>query len=71
MIAPMEHQLAMLSVISAAVTISHEDLIVETVRLFGFDRTGADLREAIDRQLAALIAERRVLRDEDGLSLPD
>jgi very-short-patch-repair endonuclease len=70
-IAPAEYQLALLSIIAEAVAISGDDLVVETARLFGFDRTGPDLKEAIDRQVERLVREGRLHRDEDDLQLPD
>jgi hypothetical protein len=39
MIAPTEYRLALLTIISEAVTISRDELTVQTARLFGFDRT--------------------------------
>ena len=51
MIAPAEYQLALSTIIADAVAISREELVVEAARLFGFDRTGPDLKEAIDRQV--------------------
>jgi very-short-patch-repair endonuclease len=69
MIAPVEYQLAISTIISEAVTISHEDLVVETARMFGFDRTGPDLKEAIDRQGTQLLRMGRLHRDGDGLRL--
>ena len=71
MIAPAEYQLALLTIIAEAVAISGDDLIVETARLFGFDRTGADLKEAIDRQVERLVKERRLGLDENGLRLSE
>jgi very-short-patch-repair endonuclease len=55
MIAPGEYHLAMLKIIEGAVAISREDLNVETARRFGFDRTGPDLKEEINRQMSMLI----------------
>jgi hypothetical protein len=69
MIAPMEYQLAVLAIIKDAVSISSDDLVVETARLFGFDRTGPDLKEAIDRQVERLVKEGRLLFDDTGLHL--
>ena len=66
-IAPAEYQLALLTIIAEAVAISGDDLVVETARLFGFDRTGPDLKEAIDRQAERLVREGRLHRDENGL----
>jgi very-short-patch-repair endonuclease len=67
MIAPVEYQLALSIIISDAVTISREELVVETARLFGFDRTGPDLKEAIDRQVAKSVKAGRLHRDGDVL----
>jgi very-short-patch-repair endonuclease len=69
MIAPAEYQLAISTIISQAVEISGDDLVVETARLFGFDRTGADLKEAIDRQTATLVKAGRLYLDEEVLRL--
>lgn len=71
MIAPVEYQLALSIIISDAVAISHDDLIIETARLFGFDRTGPDLKEAINRQAANLVKVGRLHRDGDVLRQPD
>jgi hypothetical protein len=67
MISPAEYQLAIARIISEAVAISREDLIVETARIFGFDRTGPDLREAIDRQSEILVDLGRFQLDGDIL----
>jgi hypothetical protein len=69
MIAPAEYQLAISTIISQAVEISGDDLVVETARLFGFDRTGADLKEAIDRQAATLVKAGRLYLDGEVLRL--
>jgi very-short-patch-repair endonuclease len=55
MIAPSEYHLAMVRIIEGAVAISREDLGVQTARHLGFDRTGMDLKEEINRQLSVLI----------------
>ncbi|MGA8616434.1 MAG: DUF3320 domain-containing protein [Xanthobacteraceae bacterium] len=69
MIAPVEYQLALTTIIEEAVAIFEDDLVVETARLFGFDRTGPDLKEAIDRQAERLVKEGRLRRDGSGLRL--
>jgi hypothetical protein len=71
MIAPAEYQLGLAAIITEAVSISGEDLVVETARLFGFDRTGPDLKEAIDRQVERLVKEGRLHLDENGLRLAE
>jgi very-short-patch-repair endonuclease len=70
MIAPAEYRLALSTIISDAVAISRDDLIIETARLFGFDRTGPDLREAIDRQAAKLVKAGQVYLEGNLLRLP-
>jgi hypothetical protein len=70
MIAPAEYQLALSTIIADVVAISREELVVEAARLFGFDRTGPDLKEAIDRQVAALVKTRRIYIDGNVLRLP-
>jgi hypothetical protein len=62
-------QVAISTIISEAVEISGNDLVVETARLFGFDRTGQDLKEAIDRQTAALVKAGRLYLDGEVLRL--
>jgi len=69
MIAPAEYQLAILTIIAEAVAIERDDLVVETTRLFGFDRTGPDLKEAIDKQTATLVKCGRLQLDGDSLRL--
>jgi very-short-patch-repair endonuclease len=67
MIAPAEYQLAILTIVSEAVAISRDDLVVETARLFGFDRTGPDLKEAIDQQSETLVKMGELQLDGDVL----
>jgi Tripartite tricarboxylate transporter family receptor len=69
MIASAEYQVAISTIISEAVEISRDDLVVETARLFGFDRTGPDLKEAIDRQVATLVKAGRLYLDGEVLRL--
>jgi hypothetical protein len=60
MIAPVEYHLAMLSIIEEAMAISRDDLGVETARRFGFDRTGPELRQEINRQMDKLVSAGRI-----------
>jgi hypothetical protein len=62
-IAPHEYRLAILKVVEAVVGIDRKDLIVETARLIGFDRTGTDLQAAIDRQITVLLNNDRLLSE--------
>lgn len=59
-IAPHEYRLAILQVVEAAVGIDRKDLIIETARLLGFDRTGTDLQAAIDKQIEVLLPADRI-----------
>src|SRR5262249_16778930 len=63
MIAPTEYQLALHSVVKEAVALTRDELVVQAARLFGFDRTGADLRQQIDQQIDALIRKNLVMHD--------
>jgi hypothetical protein len=71
MISPAEYQIALSTIVADAVTISGNDLVVETARMFGFDRTGPDLKEVIDRQVERLVKEGRIVLDESGLRFPN
>jgi very-short-patch-repair endonuclease len=64
-IAPVEYRLAVLRVIETSVGINREDLIVETARLLGFDRTGNDLQAAVDMQITTLLKTNHI-RCESG-----
>jgi hypothetical protein len=48
---------------------NRDDLVVETARLFGSDRTGPDLKEAINKQTAMLVKMGRLQLDGDILRL--
>jgi very-short-patch-repair endonuclease len=60
MISPAEYQLAIISVIDESERISTEQLVIETARRFGFNRTGADLKQEINRQKAALMSAGKI-----------
>jgi very-short-patch-repair endonuclease len=63
MIAPAEYRIAIAAIINEAISISAEQLAVETARRFGFERTGQELKQEIDRQMKALIDVGRIVRD--------
>lgn len=69
MISPAEYQLAIVTIIQEAVAICPDDLGVETARRFGFDRTGPDLKQEINRQISALIKAGRVSSDGANLQM--
>ncbi len=60
MISPAEYELAIMGVIDESERISTEQLVIETARRFGFNRTGADLKQEINRQKAALMSAGRI-----------
>ena len=55
-IAPSEFRLAIITVLNESVSMSRDDLIVQTARLFGFDRTGPELKQEIEKNISNLIA---------------
>jgi len=68
-IAPYEYRLAVLQVVEAAVGIAREDLLPETARLLGFDRTGNDLQKAIDKQIATLFKSAHIYSNNGHIYL--
>jgi Protein of unknown function (DUF3320) len=70
MIAPSEYHLAILTIVEEAVAIPREELGVETARLFGFDRTGPDLKEEINRQISGLIHLGKIAIDGSMVRAP-
>lgn len=68
-IAPDEYRLAIIQVVEAAVGISRQDLVVETARLMGFDRTGTDLHNAIDKQISLLLNSDHIHSENEHIYL--
>jgi very-short-patch-repair endonuclease len=62
-IAPSEIGLALKMALDEAVAISREDLVVQAARLFGFDRTGPDLKIVFEQTLNKMITD-SVIEDE-------
>ena len=50
--------------------IDADDLAVETARRFGFDRTGQDLKQEIDRQVKALLRVGKIVQDGNVIHSP-
>jgi very-short-patch-repair endonuclease len=63
MIAPAEYQLGISTAVEEAVAISREDLLFEVARLFGFDRTGPDLKQEIKQQVDVLVQNGLIIDD--------
>jgi very-short-patch-repair endonuclease len=67
MIAPAEYQFAISVALKEAVALSLDDLIIQTARLFGFDRTGSDLAREIERQVNSLTQGGTIVHDGEKL----
>jgi len=63
MIAPAEYRFAIIEILKDAVSATSEEVTVEAARSFGFDRTGADLRDQIRAQIALLLKSRQLLEE--------
>jgi very-short-patch-repair endonuclease len=68
-IAPAEYQLAIITVLKEAVSISREELLIQTARLFGFDRTGPDLKLAIEHEVDTMLASGPIALNDDKLTI--
>ncbi|WP_442754260.1 DUF3320 domain-containing protein [Methylocystis sp. JAN1] len=64
-IAPSEYCLALSIVVDASVSIPKDDLVVQTARILGFDRTGPDLKAEIEKNLDGLL-KKGDLEEDDG-----
>ncbi|MBM3586679.1 MAG: DUF3320 domain-containing protein [Alphaproteobacteria bacterium] len=69
MISPQEYQLALKTALKEAVAMPREELIIQAARLFGFDRTGPELKTAVDTYLDALVRKGEIAEDGDKLVL--
>jgi hypothetical protein len=69
MIAPAEYQLAISTAVKEAVALSRADLVVQAARLFGFDRTGSDLKQEIEQQMDVLITTRKIIDDGEKVRM--
>ncbi len=65
MISPQEYQLALKTALKEAVAMPREELIIQAARLFGFDRTGPELKAALDTSLDALVQQGEIEKDGD------
>lgn len=63
---PSEIVLGARHLIEANVRVDFADLVVEVSRLFGFQRTGADLQAVIEKALAGAIVAGQLVQDESG-----
>ncbi|MEM6458314.1 MAG: DUF4011 domain-containing protein [Planctomycetota bacterium] len=65
MLPPAEVRFALTKVAEVAIGVSRDDAVIEASRLLGFASTREALREVLERQIAALVAD-GVLEDRDG-----
>ena len=49
---------------------SRDDLVTQAARLFGFDRTGADLKQEIEQQVDALIRAKAIIDEGQKVRMP-
>jgi very-short-patch-repair endonuclease len=66
-IAPAEYQLALITALNDAVAITRADLLVQAARLFGFDRTGPDLKIELERHVQFMIDDGLIGQDGEML----
>jgi hypothetical protein len=69
-IPPEEIEKAMILITKYALGISVESLIVETARVFGFNRTGENIRDRIYEIYKRLLWERKLICTNDVVTLP-
>jgi hypothetical protein len=50
---------------------SQSELVTETARQFGFERTGSDVQKALERALSSLLEEGLLNEDDEGLVRPE
>jgi len=61
-----EIEAGLLQITKAAYGIERADLIVATARAFGFNRAGAEIREALNRGISRLLRESKLEKSENG-----
>jgi very-short-patch-repair endonuclease len=64
-----EIELAMQNIVRDAISITEEDLITQVARVFGFDRTGENIRERIEWNVRQVIQEGTLVRKGDRIAL--
>jgi len=69
-IAPEELGLAVKNLVRDALSITEDELVKEVARIFGFDRTGANIRARIARIVNGMISQCILVSRGDRISLP-
>ena len=70
-IAPEEIAEALLCSVAAGIGLTDDEAIAEASRLFGFGRTGADIRSAIEATLRQMLSSGAVCRRGSHIVMPD
>lgn len=60
---------AMYAIVQYRFGITYDDLIVETARIFGFNRTGGKIREAMLAAMVYLVEQERVIEQEGKIAV--
>ena len=69
MLPPVEICAAVFKALQENGAIARDDLATSVARIFGFDRTGPDLKAVIDTEIAKLISSGRICEDDRTLRL--
>jgi hypothetical protein len=64
-----ELELAIRNLVRDAISISDDQVLIQVARVFGFDRTGANIRERVEGILDQLIHREILVRRGDRVSL--
>lgn len=67
MLPPLEIRAAILKAVEQNGAVTCEDLPVAAIRLFGFQRTGVELKARIEQEIARLLKARRLEIDGDSV----
>ncbi len=70
-IAPEEIGLAMRHIVKAGIGISRDALVIETARVFGFERTGYQIRDQLEGVVQKLVTRGEIEQRGDVLRMPN
>ena len=66
-ISPEEIQNAIILVVKKEISISRDELIPKTARVFGFHHTGKKIQEYIENQITQLLLKKKIVKSDFGL----
>ena len=69
MLPPVEIRTAVKQIVAAGVGVTPDEAVTQAVRLFGFQRTGADLRAVIEEEIRQMLAREQLKLREGKLYL--